>query len=303
MVEVGQRDVVDIPYNNPDRPLLGIEVLTFDALRHRLRRSVARTASRTDFHQLLLVRGGEGTAMVDFAPQHCAPRTLLHVRPGQVQRFPADPTGRPAELDAVLVLFTAAFPPRLPLTASLLDGFGPPGWTLPPAEFESLDRALAEIGAEYHALNAPDSRRKGTDADLTVELLRQLLGATLLRLARLPHADAAASATAGGEVFRAFRYELERSYAASRSVQSYAARIGYSPRTLTRACQAATGRTAKQLIDARIALEAQRLLAHTDMPVAAIGRMLGFSEPTNFGKFLLRETGDTPGGFRARQRR
>ncbi|MEU3352486.1 helix-turn-helix domain-containing protein [Streptomyces sp. NPDC037389] len=299
MVEVGQHDLIDIAYRNPDRPRLGIEVLTFDALRRRMRREVARTASRPDFHQLLLVRGGEGTSMVDFAPQPCAPRRLLHVRPGQVQRFPADPAGRLAELDAVLVLFTASFPPRLPLTASLLDGFGPASWTLSPADHQALDRALTEIAAEYRAV---ENQGEDTDAAPTVELLRHLLGAVLLRLVRLPHPDHTASATAGGEVFRAFRYELERSFAVTRSVQSYAARIGYSARTLTRACQAATGRTAKQLIDARVALEAQRLLVHTDLAVAAIGRTLGFSEPTNFGKFLIRETGHTPGGFRARQR-
>ncbi|MER6075118.1 AraC family transcriptional regulator [Streptomyces sp. NPDC001817] len=299
MVKVGQRDVIDIAYLNPDRPRLGIEVLTYDVLRRRMKRAVARTASRPDFHQLLLVRGGEATMMVDFVPQPCAPGRLLHLRPGQVQRLPADAEGRLADLDAVLVLFTAAFPPRLPQLASLLDGFGPAGWTLSPGDHQVLDRALAEIAAEYHTL---EDRREDMDADLTVPLLRQLLGTVLLRLARLPHPDRAASAMAGGEVFRAFRYELERSFAATRSVQSYAARLGYSPRTLTRACQAATGRTAKELIDARAALEAQRLLVHTDLPVAAIGRMLGFSEPANFGKFFTRETGDTPGGFRTRRR-
>nr|WP_280714772.1 helix-turn-helix domain-containing protein [Kitasatospora sp. MAP5-34] len=65
---------------------------------------------------------------------------------------------------------------------------------------------------------------------------------------------------------------------------------------------AATGRSAKQLADARVALQAQRLLAHTDLPVAAIGRALGFTEATNFGKFFARETGRTPGGFRRAQR-
>ncbi|MBD0742399.1 helix-turn-helix transcriptional regulator [Streptomyces sp. CBMA152] len=299
MVEVGQRDVIDIAYRNPDLPRLGIEVLTFDALRRRLRRTVARTTSRPDFHQLLLVRGGTGTAMVDFVPRPCAPRTLLHVRPGQVQRFPADATGRLAELDAVLVLFTAAFLPPLPLATPLLDGFGPAHWTLSPGDYEALDRTLTEIAAEYHAAG---SHQEDLDADLTVQLLRQLLGTLLLRVARLPHPDRATFPPTGGEVFRAFRYELERSFATIRSVQSYATRIGYSPRTLTRACQTATGRTAKQLIDARVVLEAQRLLVHTDLPVAAIGRTLGFSEPTNFGKFLARETGHTPGGFRTRQR-
>ncbi len=49
-------------------------------------------------------------------------------------------------------------------------------------------------------------------------------------------------------------------------------------------------------------LEAQRLLAHTDLPVATIGRALGFSEATNFGKFFTRQTGNTPGDFRRTQR-
>lgn len=60
-----------------------------------------------------------------------------------------------------------------------------------------------------------------------------------------------------------------------------------------------TGSTAKTLIDARVALEAKRLLAHSDLPVAAIGHRLGFTEPTNFGKFFTRQTGDSPGTFRA----
>ncbi|MFI2763371.1 helix-turn-helix domain-containing protein [Streptomyces echinatus] len=60
-------------------------------------------------------------------------------------------------------------------------------------------------------------------------------------------------------------------------------RLLTSPRTLTRACQAATGRTAKKLIDARAALEAQRLLVHTDLPVAAIGRCSDSPNPPTPG--------------------
>ena len=41
---------------------------------------------------------------------------------------------------------------------------------------------------------------------------------------------------------------------------------------------------------------------HTDLPAAAIGGRLGFTEPTNFGKFFQRETGESPGAFRDRER-
>ncbi|MFD8705034.1 helix-turn-helix domain-containing protein [Kitasatospora sp. NPDC059648] len=295
MVENGQHEVIDIAYDNPDRLRTGIEVLTFDALKPRLKRSVARRPSRLDFHQLLLVRGGEGTAMVDFVTHPCTRGTLLHLRPGQVQRLPQDTDGRLADLDAVLVLFTADFPPPLPSTRSALDGFGPVAWQLSPADLAAFDRATTELAAEYATLQAVHST-----AELTGVLLRQLLGALLVRVARLP--APAAHPAPGTELHLAFRCELERSFATTRSVGDYAARLGYSPRTLTRACLAATGRTAKQLVDARVALQAQRLLAHTDLPVATIGRILGFTEPTNFGKFFTRETGRTPGAFRRTQR-
>ncbi|MFI9721986.1 helix-turn-helix domain-containing protein [Streptomyces sp. NPDC052396] len=307
MVRSGQRGVIDIAYDNPDRLHTGIEVLTFNALKPRLKSSVARRPSRLDFHQVMLVRGGEGTAMVDFVTYPCGRGTLLHLRPGQVQRLPSGANGRPAELDAVLLLFTADFPPPLPATREVLDGFGPVAWSLPPDRFDALDRAVTELEAEYRALR--DARipgatgPAGNEVELTAALLRQLLGALLIRMARLPdpagHPEAAAP---GAEVYLAFRRELEQSFATTRSVEDYAARLGYSPRTLTRACLAATGRSAKQLADARVALQAQRLLAHTELPVAAIGRALGFTEATNFGKFFARETGRTPGGFRRVQR-
>jgi AraC-like DNA-binding protein len=82
-------------------------------------------------------------------------------------------------------------------------------------------------------------------------------------------------------------------------VEEYADRLGCSVRTLTRACVAAGGRGAKQLIDDRVVLEAKRLLATTQLPVAAIGEELGFPEATNFGRFFAREAGRPPGEFRA----
>ena len=74
-------------------------------------------------------------------------------------------------------------------------------------------------------------------------------------------------------------------------------------RTLTRASLSATGRTAKQLVDERVALEAKRLLAESDLPVAEVGARLGFNEPTNFGRFFTRTVGSSPGQFRAESRR
>jgi AraC-like DNA-binding protein len=133
------------------------------------------------------------------------------------------------------------------------------------------------------------------DDHLGAALLAHELAVLLVRIAALapppPRGPAA-------EVLAVLRAELERDVV-HRRVEDYAELMGCSVRTLTRACLAATGGSAKQLIDERVALEAKRLLATTDVPVADVGRRLGFDEPTNFGRFFAREVGQTPGAFRA----
>ena len=128
-------------------------------------------------------------------------------------------------------------------------------------------------------------------------LLRHQLAVLLLRLA-LGSADRS-TPRPEDETFHRFCREVEHSYAHTRRVEDYAAELRCSVRTLTRACLAVTGRSAKQVIDERVALQAGRLLAATDQPIAQIGRQLGFSEPTNFGRFFTREVGVSPGAFRA----
>jgi AraC-like DNA-binding protein len=59
-------------------------------------------------------------------------------------------------------------------------------------------------------------------------------------------------------------------------------------------------RPAKSYIDARVVLEAKRILAHTTLSVAATGEDLGFSEPTNFVKFFKVREGCLPGVVRER---
>jgi AraC-like DNA-binding protein len=147
----------------------------------------------------------------------------------------------------------------------------------------------------------------GSDApvsSLDALLLHELRGL----LVRLQLVDDRGAEAAGRSVidpvvrqrFRSFRALVEREHGHWHSVGRYARELGCSPRTLSRASEAVSGSTAKAFITRRIVLEAERLLAHTSDPVAAVGTHLGFDEPTNFVKWFRRETGVTPGAFRSR---
>jgi AraC-like DNA-binding protein len=144
-----------------------------------------------------------------------------------------------------------------------------------------------------------DCGRHGS-GEAAANLLHHQLAVLLLRISLLPVDGDRPSAESA--MYQRLRQEVERSYEESRRVEDYAAALDCSVRTLTRACLAATGRSAKQVIDDRVTLQAMRLLAASDASIGEIAGRLGFSEPTNFGRFFHREVGCSPGTFRIRVR-
>ncbi|SBT38958.1 helix-turn-helix transcriptional regulator [Micromonospora narathiwatensis] len=232
-----------------------------------------------DADLLILVTSGHGSAELDFRALPCRPGALLRARPGQVLRCLG------AQLDATVVRWGAG----------TLSGLDVDPDAVPPYRQlagEDEDAVISEVTQ----LTVDADRHAGVPA--AAALLRHQLAVLLLRLTMLPAASGRAPRPET-EAFQRLRREVERGYQHTRRVEDYAARIGCSVRTLTRACLAVTGRSAKQVIDDRVALQARRLLAATDEPIARIGRRLGFPEPTNFGRFFTREVGMSPGAFRA----
>ena len=240
---------------------------------------------RLDHHMLMLVTVGHGHHEIDFRAYPCRPGALLWARPSQVIRFGGSPG-----LDAIVVCWEPAAVADIADDPALLEGrLGPAFWQLAGEDEDAVINEVSQLVVDCQR------HRSGT---LAAGLLRHQLAVLLLRIALLPGRAPAERS----EAYVRFRLEVERDFARTRRVEEYADRMGYSVRTVTRACLAAGGRSAKQVIDDRVTLEAMRLLAVTDEPIADIGRSLGFPEPTNFGRFFHRESGVSPGAFRATQR-
>ena len=242
---------------------------------------------RLPYHLLALTTAGHGTVEIDFAAHPCRPGTLLWVRPGQAVRFGVEPG-----LDATLITWNRDLLSAAEITGVPVDDLpGPARWQLAGEDEDAVITEVAQLGVDC---------ARHTSGPVAAGLLRHQLAVVLLRIALLTgDGDPAGASSSEARTFARFRRDLEAGHPRSRRVEDYAARIGCSVRTLTRASLAITGRTAKQVVDDRVALEARRLLACTDLSVAEIGRRLGFGEPTNFGRFFHREVGLSPGAFRS----
>jgi AraC-like DNA-binding protein len=200
------------------------------------------------------------------------------------------------------VLFEPEFPydaaaPRTPAITGGSDARPPLGtyWQPTGEDEEAIVDGVSQLEIDYNRLVNGDA--------IPLEVLRHHLAGLLLRVQHLEPEGGPGQAAADSELLGRFRHAVDRQFTDTRQVDEYARQLGCSVRTLTRASLAATGRTAKQLVDDRVALEAKRLLAESDLPVAEIGARLGFREPTNFGRFFARTVGASPGQFRAESRR
>jgi AraC-like DNA-binding protein len=271
---------------HPTRSELGVCLAPLRPTGGCMDRNRAFDLVRTEFHVILLCSGGSADQVVDLQTHHHEPGSLVWIRPGQVHE-------RPPAVEGTAVCFTDEF-----LGADTSMRVGPMSWDLGADDLGDVRAHLAVLGGEYERYVFGPTGPHLAHGDA---LLRHLLLAFLLRLGQAP-ALRSGKAVEPHPVARAFFDLVERSFSTLHTAEEYAAVLGYSPKTVARASVEASGLTPKRVIDARLALEARRLLAYTDLAVSVVGRRLGFEDSANFCKFFLRSTGMSPGGFRASRR-
>ena len=289
-----RQNVTPVAYAPPAGYALDVEIYPAGELRRRAGDVAQRGFERIDFHCLLLVTAGPYVHLVDFESLPCPPGTLLVLQPGQVHHF-GDLTqleGWLAILRADLLAPSGAGAPyaRASLPLQILEAL-PSRIRLQPAAQSALIQNLERL-AQDAAGSANETRNA---------LMRAEVEALVLRL-QLDHAalePPPSAQTSALQRFRRFRTLVELEFRREHGASHYAACLGCSERSLARAALSATGRSAKEVVTARVMLEAKRLLVHSRLSVESIGHEIGFSEATNFVKAFRRETRLSPGAFRA----
>lgn len=92
--------------------------------------------------------------------------------------------------------------------------------------------------------------------------------------------------------------KIETSYKQLHEVADYASLLNISPGHLGDVVKEQSGKPAITHIHERLALEAKRLLFHTDQVIKEIAFHLGFEDASYFSRFFKRMTGHTPLAYR-----
>jgi AraC-like DNA-binding protein len=100
------------------------------------------------------------------------------------------------------------------------------------------------------------------------------------------------------DVIRKFNYLVDVHYKTKRKVSDYANLLFKSPKTLSNLFSIYNQKSPQQIILARLALEAKRLIHFTDKQNQEIAYDLGFNDPAHFSRFFKKMTLLTPSQYR-----
>jgi AraC family transcriptional activator of pobA len=100
------------------------------------------------------------------------------------------------------------------------------------------------------------------------------------------------------ELFNRLRTSIEKHYKAHWSVARHAAALHLTEAQLNRLCLKLAGKTAFDLLQQRLMLEARRRLTYVPAGISQIAYELGFQDPAYFSRVFKRHTGMTPKTFR-----
>ena len=257
---------------------------------HRLR--TTERPHRHSYYQIIWVVAGAGVHAADFEEHVIRPQTVFLISPGQVHVVRVD---RP--LSGYMLLFTPDF---LPLDGVAADTTGTTAG-LPFFRPGTVNPVLSLAGEEAEPLRtiAEDLLTEfAARAAWRRDMLRARVQVLLLGLGRVARRQEVRVAPVASSVAR-FQALIEEHFRRLHRVAEYAGLLGLTPGHLNELTKAATGQTASALIDARLILEAKRLLAHSDATTAEIATDLGFQDPSYFGRFFRRHANQAPGAFRA----
>jgi len=254
--------------------------------------SQASFPHRHDFYEILYITDGAGTHFLDFDQYVIEPPVLYFISPGQIHYWETT-----IPLQGYPMIFMADF---------LLQG-------------QQGENILHELDFFYTVEETPALTLRGADAAMMANLvhaivdefqadrfsrnsaLRSWFHLLLVQAQRLFQQTTPTVETNGSSTLvRHFKQLVSEQFATEQSVQAYADQLAVTPSHLNDTLKAMIGQTPGQLIRHEVALEAKRLLRHTDLTIAEIGYRLNFDDPSYFGRFFRRETGVSPGRFRQR---
>lgn len=244
--------------------------------------------------QLVAVLEGGAKVQIDDRMAEMAAPCVIVVPPAVVHSFQFQPGSQGYVLTvAEVMLFDGASAQSRPLFEALFLHPSLIDFTDDPMAIGRIAALLEQVMTEFRW---PQLGRSA----MCEWLVRSVL--LLLERRRAAVAGANPAERVRTELFARFRALVEERFTEHWPIPRYADALGITESRLNRLCRQLLDRSAFEMVQDRLLLEAKRRLVYIAAPVAMIAYELGFQDPGYFNRFFKKLTGKTPAVFRRETR-
>ncbi len=247
---------------------------------------------RHNFYFMLWLTAGQGTHFIDFTGYDIQQKTLYFVGPYQIQYWEIE-----EPIDGYYIGFEdvfyhqSDFLAQLTLFSSLESEAA---LTFDDDDARFIDVLMSQFSAEF------DGLLKGIfgGQEVILSLLQLILVHAQRRQTAIQQVEKGRTRNASSQITHAFLGLVETHLLENLPLQAYADMLGITPDHLSDSVKRELGISASKLLQQRLTIEAKRFLVHLDWTSAQIAEHLNFKDPSYFGRFFKRETGQSPRAFR-----
>lgn len=159
------------------------------------------------------------------------------------------------------------------------------------------DRDSAYFGHFYEMLRL--CMAEPTDLPYSTDIIQSLLRSAFLGLCgrfrrQYPAPPSPVSSYAAENLFQRFLELLYSSKPKHRTVESYASELCITPKYLSAICKKNSGKTASRWISENVQEDIRYYLRHTDHSMKQVCDLMGFPNPSFFGRYVKEHFGVTP---------
>jgi AraC family transcriptional activator of pobA len=242
---------------------------------------------RHNFYFVLALGKGKGTHEIDFKPYPITDNCIFIMRPGQVHSLTlkAGSSGYLLEFNAEFYQLNDRGTNRVLQQASRTNFC-----QVPASTFEKLESWLSDVLVEYQ------EQKEGYQ-----QIIKSTLDIFFIQFARhrKQRKDSTTEATYEYERLQELLELIDKNYATQKQVSGYADAMNMSVFQLNNVTKTTLGKTASEVINEHIILEAKRYLLATSELVNQIAFHLGYEDASYFIRFFKKHTGTSPEAFRS----
>ncbi|MDA3906306.1 MAG: helix-turn-helix transcriptional regulator [Bacteroidales bacterium] len=246
-----------------------------------------------NYYTVLWSHNNAGKHIIDYNEFDINPNDVFFVTPGQVHQV-----NHNENPEGVVILFTCDFLGRNNISKVFINNLNLFSEITNSPPIRIGDDSVNWMNDLVNKMSEAITNNDAYKFDIIGSYLKLFL-IECNKYAYTPKIENTQSIQSGKVIIQNFKSLLESNFVNMHKVSDYADQLNITSDYLNKVIKSTVGKTAKELIQQRLVLEAKRLGLHTELSTKEIAYRIGFEDPSHFSRFFKNNNGLSFTDFRS----